>query len=249
MTEEDESGVAVQDLAYVGLDALRAMVPLDLCAYLHISPALGSQLYLRAPDLSTLDATSAFDLFTALRDALSTAVPGSQRMQVASFEALAVLTAGEISRGLFVLGRRDGALTDEEEGLASGLCRAVGIAAHAVEASGRPAVESGPLKVTVEVKDGAAHAVVVLPLSGDLRMGRGDGPSPIDAVARATLEALDTRLKLVSITEGDVAGERVVIAIVRNNLDQSAPGAAIAGMDALHAAAVATADAAAKLRP
>jgi hypothetical protein len=243
-----EPGIAVQDLAYVGLDALRAMVQLDLCAYLHVSSALGPQLYLRAPDLSTLDPTAAFELFSALRDVLATAEPGVRRMLVTTFQSVTVLTAGESSRGLFVLGRRDDPLTADEEQLAAGLCRAVGIAAHAVETSARPALEGGPLKVSVQTLDGVAHAEVVLPVSGELRTGTGDGPSPTDAVARATLDALDNRLKLVNVTDGEIGGERVVVALVKDSADEAASGAALAGSDALHATAMATADAAFKLR-
>jgi hypothetical protein len=243
-----EPGIAVQDLAYVGLDSLRAMVPLDLCAYLHVSAAQAPQLYLRAPDLSALDPTAAFDLFSVLRDVLATAEPGVRRIQVTSFQSVAVLTAGESSRGLFVLGRTEDPLTDDEERLAAGLCRAVGIAAHAVETSARPAVEGGPLKVSVQVLDGVAHAEVVLPVSGELRTGVGDGPSPTDAVARATLEALGGGLKLVNVTEGEVGGERVIVALVRSSAEEAASGAALAGSDALHATAIAAADAASKLR-
>jgi hypothetical protein len=243
-----EPGIAVQDLAYAGLDALRAMVPLDLCAYLHVSSTLGPQLYLRAPDLSALSPTEAFDLFSSLRDILASAEPGVSRAPVTRFQAVTVLTAGDASRGLFVLGRSDEALTDEQQDLAAGLCRAVGIAAHAVEASTRPAVEGAPLKVSVETVDGVARAEVVFPVSGELRTGVGEGTSPTDAVARASLEALDHRLKLVHVSEGEVGGERVMVALVRDGDDRLTSGSALAGADALHAAAQATADAAAKLR-
>ena len=36
-----ETGLAVQEVAYAGLDALRTAVELDLCAYLHAVPGLG----------------------------------------------------------------------------------------------------------------------------------------------------------------------------------------------------------------
>src|SRR5579871_3477626 len=148
-----EPGSAVQDLAYAGLDALRAMVPLDLCAYLHVSSALGPQLYLRAPDLVALNPTEAFDLFSSLRDILASAEPGVSRAQVTRFQSVTVLTAGQASRSLFVFGRSEDPLSDDEQTLAAGLCRAVGIAAHAVEASTSPPVEGGPLKVSVETVD------------------------------------------------------------------------------------------------
>ncbi len=243
-----EPGIAVQDLAYAGLDALRAMVPLDLCAYLHVSAALGPQLYLRAPDLIALSPTEAFDLFSSLRDILATAEPGAGRAQVTRFQAVTVLTAGHASRSLFVLGRSEEPLTDEEQNLAAGLCRAVGIAAHAVEASTTPAIEGGPLKVSVETVEGVARAEVVFPVAGELHTGVGEGPSPTDAVARATLEAVDHRLKLVHVSEGEVGGERVMVALVRDSEERLMSGSAVSGADPLQATAQATADAAAKLR-
>jgi hypothetical protein len=95
---------------------------------------------------------------------------------------------------------------------------------------------------------GAARAAVVLPVAGQRRPGVGVVPSPTDAVARATLEALDHALKLVHVSDGEVGGERVVIALVRDSDDRLTSGSAVAGADALHATAQATADAAAKLR-
>jgi hypothetical protein len=243
-----EAGPVVQDVAYAGLDALRAMVPLDLCAYLHAGAAMGPQLYLRAPDLSAMDATAAFDLFSALRDALGAGDPGVQRLSVAGFEALAVLTAGPCSRGLFVLGRRGDPLDAREEQLVRELCRAVGTAAHAVEAAVRPEAEGGPLKVSVEIAEGLAHAEVVLPAPGGLQRGSGTGPSPAEAVARAALDAIDPTLKLAAVTEGDVGGERLSVVLVRDARDRAAVGASLVSGDPLQATAEAAAEAAARLR-
>ena len=243
-----ESGIAVQDLAYAGLDALRAMVPLDLCAYLHVSATIGPQLYLRAPDLSALNPTEAFDLFSSLRDILATAEPGVGRAEVTSFQSVTVLTAGHASRSLFVFGRIEEPLTDDEQNLAAGLCRAVGIAAHAVEASTTPTIEGGPLKVSVATVEGVARAEVVFPIAGELVTGVGEGTSPTDAVAQATLEAIDRQLKLVHAGEGEIGGERVMVVLVRDGEDRLMSGSAVSGADSLHATAQATADAAAKLR-
>lgn len=242
-----EAAAAVGDVAYAGLDALRAVLTLDLCAYLHAGAAMGPQLYLRAPDLSAMDATAAFDLFSALRDALGAGEPGTHHLSVAGFEAVAVLTAGPASRGLFVVGRRGDPLDEAEVRCVGELCRAVGVAAHAVEAAARPAVEGGPLKVSVEIAEGTAHAEVVLPAPGGLRRGSGTGPSPAEAVARAALEALDPTCKLAAVTEGEVGGERLMAVLVRDALDRTAVGAALIAGDPLHATAEAAAEAAARL--
>lgn len=241
-----EAAAAIGDIAYAGLDALRALLPLELCAYLHAGAALGPQLYLRAPDLSSMDATSAFDLFSALRDALG-GEPGTRRLSVAGFEAVAVLTAGPASRGLFVVGRRGAPLEEPEAYSVGELCRAVGTAAHAVEAATQPAVEGGALKVNVEVAEGTARAEVVLPAPGGLRRGSGTGPSPAEAVARAALDALDPTCKLAAVTEDEVGGERLMVVLVRDTLDRTAVGAALVGGDALQATARAAVDAAAHL--
>lgn len=244
-----EPGATVQDIAYAGLDALRAALHLDLCAYLHAGAVMGPQLYLRAPDLSAMDATAAFDLFSALRDALGAGEPGVHHLSVAGFEAVAVLTAGPASRGLFALGRRGEALDESEVRLVEELCRAAGTAAHAVEAATRPAADSGPLKVSVEIAEGIAHAEVVLPAPGGLRRGSGTGPSPAEAVARAALEALDPTLKLAAVTEGEVGGERLTVVLVRDVRDRAAVGAALVAGDALQATAEAAAEAASRLGP
>src|SRR3954467_5988996 len=100
-------GVLVQGVAYAGPDALRAALPLDLCAYLHTTADAGPQLYLRSPDLSKMEATSAFNLFTALRDTLDNQETEGAITPISGFESFTVVTVGLRSRGLFVVGRRD----------------------------------------------------------------------------------------------------------------------------------------------
>jgi hypothetical protein len=240
--------IAVQEVAYAGLDALRAAVPLDLCAYLHAGAGEGPQLYLRAPDLSTMDASRAFDLFSALRDALGAASPGARAARIAGFDALVVRTEGTASEGLFVLGRREGALDLRERDLIAGVCTATGIAAHAVEASStKPAPPRVPVRVAAEVADHVAHADVVLSSGDDVRNGKGEGSTTTRAVANATLDALGGDLKLGDVADGEVAGERVVIALVHDGDGASAVAAALGGDDPLQAAATAVLDAATRL--
>src|SRR3954466_12751720 len=98
MPSATELGVLVQRVAYAGLDALRAALDLDLCAYLHTTTDAGPQLYLRAPDLSKLDATDAFNLFTVLRDTLDSQVTETAVADITGFEAIAIVTSGVRSR-------------------------------------------------------------------------------------------------------------------------------------------------------
>src|SRR3954466_2491171 len=93
MPSATELGVLVQRVAYAGLDALRAALPLDLCAYLHTAADAGPQLYLRAPDLSRLDATDAFNLFGALRDTLDSQATEGATTPINGFHSFTVVTA------------------------------------------------------------------------------------------------------------------------------------------------------------
>jgi hypothetical protein len=248
VADATDGALAVQEVAYAGLDALRAAVPLDLCAYLHAIASEGPQLYLRAPDLSTMDASHAFDLFSALRDALTVESPDTRSLRIAGFDAFAVRTRGESSDGLFVLGRRDGALDQRERDLVAGVCTAAGIACHAVEASTfRPRTPRVPTRVAAEVADHVARATVVIAAGDDAREGSGEGATTTRAVAAATLDALGGDLKVGDVADGEVAGERVVIALVHDGDGASAVAAALGGDDPLQAAAVAVLDAASRL--
>jgi hypothetical protein len=99
-----ERALVVQHLAYAALDALRVVVPLDLCAYLHVTDGDGPQLYLRTPDLSSMTAAQAFDVFTALRDAVDGDEATTSRCRIGRFDAVAIRTKGPRSSGVFVVG-------------------------------------------------------------------------------------------------------------------------------------------------
>jgi hypothetical protein len=243
-----EPGIVVQDVVYAGLDALRAVIPLELCAYLHAVAGFGPQLYLRSPDLSTMDAGEAFDVFTALRDALDSAEGDDWPLEVAGYDALAIPTAGTASRGVCVVGRRDRPLTFPEQDTAGLLWRAMGSACHAVEAATRPMPERSALRVSVEAVDGVAKAEVVVPGESGIRRGNGEAPSPTTAVALAALDAAHPAFKLGEVVDGEVSGERVMLVLVRDDQNHGAVGAALCASDHLHAAASATLEAANRLR-
>ena len=251
MAAGTETGLAVQEVAYAGLDALRGAVDLDLCAYLHAVPGLGPQLYLRAPDLSTMDAAQAFDLFSALRDALTDTTPGVRDLRVTTFHAVAVHTTGPTSQGLFVAGRRNEPLHTVARNLVASLCQAIGVACHAVEDAVRPAPagpsDRQPVRVAAEVDDSVARAEVVVRAGGETLEGRAEGSTTTTAVAEATLTAIGADLKIGDVTDGEVAGERVVIALVHDGEGRSAVAAALGGTDPMTATVVAVLDAAARL--
>src|SRR5688572_5351570 len=147
MPNPTELGVLVQRVAYAGLDALRAALPLDLCAYLHTTTDAGPQLYLRAPDLSNMEASAAFTLFSALRDTLDGQTIEQGAVEVTGFDAFAVVTEGLRSRGLFVVGRREESLETREQELVTSLCRAVGSVAHALTDAGLMDADPTPVRV------------------------------------------------------------------------------------------------------
>lgn len=244
MTAERE--LVVQTLAYAALDALRFALPLDLCAYLHVVEGDGPQLYLRTPDLSTMSAAQAFDVFTALRDTVD-GDESAERLRIASFDALAVRSAGDRSRGVFVVGRLDDPLDDAEIAVIDDMCAAMSLAAHTVEDEApRPGGRAPELSaVGVRIDEGSAHAELTF-LWGDGRTATGAAvaASTTDAVALATLTALAPDRKLGEVTEGTVSGERVMIALVRDAGDHVAIGTALVDNDPLRAAALATAHAA-----
>jgi hypothetical protein len=242
-----ELGVLVQRVAYAGLDALRAAIPLELCSYLHTTADAGPQLYLRTPDLSKMDAAAAFTLFSALRDTLDQQQTEEAETVVNGFESFSVVTAGLRSRGLFVVGRREVPLDETEREMASQLCRAVGTVAHALSDAGLTETDPTPVRVAVEVSEGTARADVLVSRAGEMRIGRGESPSPTVAVALATLDAVDSALKLLHSSEDDVGDERAVLVLVRDDDGRTALGSALCGTDHLQATAGAALQAADRL--
>ncbi len=244
-----EHSLTVQTLAYAGLDALRIAIPLELCAYLHEADGAGPQLYLRSPDLSALDASRAFDLFTALRDALALAAPGeATSADIAGFHSLAVATRGAASRGLFVLGRRETGLDAGEAAVVEEMARAVSGACHAVEATlGEQPGRRGAVSVGVQVSDGAVRATVTVATATGRAEGHGEAGATAEAVALAALAAASPGAKLAEVTDGSIGGERVVLVLVRGAHDRGAVGAALVGTDPLQATASAALEAASRL--
>ena len=83
------------------------------------------------------------------------------------------------------------------------------------------------------------HAQVWVPVAGALQSGTGDGPSPTTAVAQATLATVNPALKLGSVGEDVVDGERAVLVLVRDVSGTAGLGCALCGDDVLRAVAVA----------
>jgi hypothetical protein len=241
-----DSGLLVQRVVYAGLDALRAVMPLDLCAYVHVATGFGPQLYLRAPDLSSMDANEAFTLFTALQTTLDAEPPPDDAVQIGPYSAVAVISGGPASRGLTVVGRREAGLEPQEQVTAVELCRAVGAACHVIEEAG-PEIEPPSIQLSVHVGLTDAQAEVTVRRGGEVREGHGEASSPTAAVALATLDAVAASCKLVQAMDDEIGGERAMLVLVRDDHGAAALGSALCTDDALQATAQATLDATARL--
>jgi hypothetical protein len=239
MSDGSASLLTVQSVAYAGLDVLLSALPLDLCAYLHVGEQLGPQLYLRRPTLSELDPADAFRLFSSLRDLLDAAPAEDVRCRIEDFEALIAVSAGRNSRGLWVAGRHDEALGEDDGAVVTDLGRAIMGVCHAAETTAIDRAPSTIVRVTVETSDTGMRAEVAVDHEGREVIGQADAPTALAAVAWATLEAVDPSLKLVAADEDGVDDTRVVLVLVRDATGRSSVGASLADGGPLRAAAAA----------
>jgi len=253
--EPADAGVLIQDIVYAGLEALKAALTVDLCAYLHATEEQGPQLFLGSPDLATIDAAEAFALFSALRDALEDNHEGDETMLLGGFLAVAVSSHGDWSRGLHVVGRRELPFEEAERETIQKLTRSVGAIVHSLERPGvAPAPTAAnigePIRVAVEMLQGRARAEVAAPFGDEIRVGTAEAQTPARAVALAVIDAVDTSLKLRDTGEGDIGGERAVLVLLSDERDRLALGCSLiehATSDPLRASAMATLEAAQRL--
>ena len=247
-----DPGLLVQTLVYAGLEALRAVAPLDLAAYLHEPAGQGPQLFMGTPSLASIEPTEAFNLFSALRDAMQTEHDG-EPISIAGYNGIAITTRGSSSRGLHVLGRRDAAF-DEAPKLAE-IARTFGSLAHEIEIMQpvKPverAPAATPVRVAVEMIEDRAHAEVAVSLGSEFRTGTADAPSAARAVALAAVETIDAGCKVIDAGEGLIGGARAVLVLVEDGQGRRGLGASIVDEngDALRATAAAALDAASHLQ-
>jgi len=232
--------LAVQSVAYAGLDTLLLAIPLDLCAYLHVGEELGPQLYLRRPTLGGLDPAEAFQLFSSLRDLLDDPAPDVADAKVGAFDAAVVRSTGPRSRGLWVIGSRSGPLPAEQVEVARAVGESVMAVCHAAEAvvpgaavPVAPSVE----RVAVETTDAGLRAEVSVLADKGVGSGVGVAASALAAVATATLDAVGSPRKLVAAEEDGIGETRVVLVLTMDDAGQLSVGSAIAEGGPLAAAA------------
>jgi hypothetical protein len=235
-----ERALVLQRVVYAGLDSLRLVLAPDLCACLHAVKGQNPQLYLRSPDLATLSATEAFTLFSGLRDLLDTPNVGESGRSIAGYTTVARATSGESSRAVWAVGRWDGAFDAYEEEVADELIKAAGAVGHALDDAATFEEASGSIRISIDSQGDRVHAEVWVPVAGSLRSATSDGPSPTTAVAQATLATVNPALKLASVAEDVIDGERAVLVLVRDVGGQSGLGCALCGEDLLRAVALAT---------
>ncbi|MCA1834247.1 MAG: hypothetical protein ABR548_04150 [Actinomycetota bacterium] len=195
-----------QQAIYAGLDALLSVVPLDLCAYLHLPASSGPQLYLRRPDLSGLDSSAAFNLFGALRDAAA-----SDRPEIPGYNTVFVSTSGPGSRGLHAIGRRDEKLDEHERAIIDALCRATAAVAHTMESTQK---RYEPGRVAVEITGDIVNAHVEV-LAGDERWtGRAERATAHEAVCAAALDAVHPEVSLTAARPVDIGDAKAAVVLV-----------------------------------
>jgi len=234
-----ERALVLQRVVYAGLDALRLVLAPDLCACLHEVKGESPQLYLRSPDLSTLSATEAFTLFGGLRDLLAATDVDASGGSVAGYTTVARATSGDASRAVWAVGRWDGAFDAYEQEVADELIKAAGAVAHALDDAAAPDEATGPIRISLDSQGDRVHAEVWIPVAGAVHSATGDGPSPTTAVAQATLATVNPALKLGSVGEDVIDGERAVLVLVRDVAGTAGLGCALCGEDVLRAVAVA----------
>jgi hypothetical protein len=251
ITTTTDPGLFLQELIYAGLEALRAAIPVDLCAYLHESRDEGPQLFLVTPDLGSIEPTDAFNLFSALRDALKDDHEGDETLQLGGYLAIPLTTIGSVSRGLHVVGRHAEPFEEAERATFVRLAGAIGSLARITqvsrpEAAGDP---TGPIRVAIEMTGGFARAEVAAPFGSEVRTGTGEAPTATGAVAMAVIDAVDATMKLMETAEVQVGVDRAVTVVLEDQFGRREVGAALLTdqRDALQAAAAASLEVARRL--
>jgi hypothetical protein len=232
-----ERALVLQRVVYAGLDALRLVLAPDLCACVHAGMAESPQLYLRAPDLSSLSATEAFTLFSGLRDLLEAGDIAASGRTVAGYTAVVRATSGEASRAVWAVGRWDGSFDPYQEEVAVELIKGVGAVAHALDDAAAPEEAGSSIRISVDSQGDRVHAQVWVPVAGSVQTATSDGASPMTAVAQATLATVNPALKLGNVAEDIIDGERAVLVLVRDVNGRAGLGCALCGDDAVRAVA------------
>ena len=232
-----ERALILQRVVYAGLDALRLVLAPDLCACLHAGTTESPQLYLRSPDLSSLSATEAFTLFSALRDLLYTDDLDPSAQTVAGYTAIVRSTAGQATRAVWAVGRWDGSFDPYQVEVAGELITGVGAVTHALDDAAAPEEEGSTIRVAVDSNAERARAQVWVPVGGSVRSATSEGPSSSTAVAQATLDTVNPSLKLGSVAEDVIDGERAVLVLVRDTSGRAGIGCALCGDDNVRAVA------------
>ena len=243
MTDRAAPELAVQSVAYAGLDTLLLALPLELCAYLHVGEELGPQLYLRRPTLSALDPAEAFQLFSSLRDLLDAPELSDGPVVVGAFDAHVVRSTGPRSTGLWVIGSRGEPLGSDRVEVARAMGESVMALCHAAEGliGDGPASPATPVvsRVAVETIEAGLRAEVVVAAAGRESTGHADAPSALAAVASATLDAVGSPRKLVAAEEDGLGDTRVVLVLTMDDVGGLSVGSALAEGGPLAAAAAA----------
>ena len=154
---------------------------------------------------------------------------------------------------MHVAGRKGSRLDAAERETFTRLARGVGKAVHVLQSSlaKQRLSPTAPIRVSVDVLEGRAHAEVAIPLQDEIRTGVGDAGTSSRAVVHAVIDAMDASIKLVDTTAGDIGGDRAVLVLMEDGVGRRSLGNGLIDddTDVLHATASAAMEAAVRLIP
>lgn len=202
---------------------------LTLNGYLHLPDDGEAELHLAAPRLGDLHPTEAWQVCSALHQAI-TAPTELTRVRLLGGDAVTVRTHGPVSQGIHVVAadRLDATTVDL-------LVRFCAVWAPVLHGHALDPLPSEKCELTLDQADGTAHV--------ELRLGHhtgfGSAPDQRDAVAQATLAALDDPAKPAELTTLGEGAERCVVVTIATADGATALGAAPIRHGELPAVAVA----------
>lgn len=215
------------DLVGALLDGLARTMALDVCGYLHHPPGERPHLFLLSPPLDGIGPARAYELFDALRADLESGA-STPMLEVAGFRGLTVTTAGVGSRGVWVVARAGGGITDAEREVATRFCRSFGRAVHQLDGAAAPAMTiATPVHVRAHRARDSVLAEVQVRIGHQIRPGQARADTGVEAVTRAVIEAADRPVGFRYASEVAHEGEHAAVVLLEGGDHAVALGSAL----------------------
>jgi hypothetical protein len=234
----------LQRLLYAGLDAIQASVPVELAACLHRVGDEEAQLYVRAPELTTLNLAQTVEITAALREIGEHPELQEATLEVGGYEARALVTGDARAITIWIFGRRGEPIADDDLDLIDNVVVAVGGVAASMAETDFAERWDGIIRLSVDAAEELPRAEVAVAGPKTVTTGVASGASTAEAVANAIILAVNPSLHLAGISDVEVDGADAVVVMLRNSAGRGATGSALAGANPLHAVGHATLEAA-----